>query len=231
MEELIIIQKSYDLICEIEKRIEYLKNYPKLIQIRQKAYKIDDIQSKWRKKLDISRSNLKILEDDLKSKDQILNDIVNELYSGKINNIKLLETLKNKEERINKEKEVIEKEVIDIMGKIDIYTREVNKYKYKLNLIEENIEKLQSQIEEKIRIYDKKILELNKNIKNMRKEIDVEILKKYDLIRKKHKNAIVKVVNQTCSGCNLGVYLNTIDILTRKGIVECENCGRFLYIE
>ncbi|SHK06924.1 zinc ribbon domain-containing protein [Tepidibacter formicigenes] len=231
MENLIQLQKNYDLIVELEKRINYLRNYPKLIQIKEKSRKIYNFQNKWRKKLDNSRTDLKKLEKDLQSKEETLNEIVNELYSGKINDIKILEVLKDREEKMNKEKESIENEVIEVMGKIDIYTRELNKYKHKLNLIEEKIEKLESQIEEKIRLYDKKLLEIQKNIKHIRNNIDTEILQKYDLVRKKHKNALVAVINQACSGCNLGVYLNTMDALALKGVVECENCGRLLYIE
>lgn len=231
MENLIKLQKSYEIGLDLKKRIDYLRSYPKSIELKEKADKIKKMENGAKGKLDYCRTELKLQEKELSYQEELLKEIVNELYSGKINDIKVLGNLKEKEEKINSKKEIIENEVIDIMGKIDIYTREMNRIKYKYSLLEEHLEKLEIQLEEKIVDYDKKLLKINKKIEFIRKIINIETLKKYDEIRKKYDNALVKVINESCSGCNLQIFLNTVDLISKKELAECEHCGRLVYIE
>lgn len=231
MENLIKLQRSYEISLDLKKRIDYLRIYPKRIELKEKANKIKRMESGIKEKLDYCRTELKIQEKELNYQEELIKEIVNELYSGKINDIKVLGNLKEKEEKINSKKEIIENEVIDIMGKIDIYTREINKIKHRYNLLEEHLEKLEIQLEEKIIDYDKKLLSINKKIEDIRKNMNMETLKRYDEIRKRYDNAVVKVVDETCSGCNLQIFLNTVNLISKKELAECEHCGRLVYIE
>lgn len=231
MENLITLQKSYEINEDIKKRIEYLKNYPKVVEIKENVKKIKSTEQIVKEKLDCYREELKDQEKELKYQEDMIKEIVKELYSGKINDLKILENLNKKEKKVSDEKQIIENKVIEIMGKIDIQMREMNKVKYKSNLLEEKLEKMEIQIEEKITDYEKKLVKINKKIEFTRKNTNMELLKKHDEIRKRYENALVKVIDEMCTGCNLQVFLNTMNLVMKKELVECEHCRRLLYIE
>ncbi len=231
MENLILLQKNYEKSAKLKKRILYLRKYPKVVEVQGKIDKIKKAEGVFKRKLDDCREKLRDLEHELQEKEEILKEIMEQLYGGKINDTKLLEKLKEKEDIIHNQKEIIENAVINIMGEIDIYSREANKYRYQYSLLEENLEKLQVQIEEKIREYDNRLANIHKKIDILRKEMNSEKLKIYDERRKKYENPLVRVENEICEGCNLKLFLNTMNMVLKKELVECEHCGRLLYIE
>lgn len=64
-------------------------------------------------------------------------------------------------------------------------------------------------------------------------EVDGELMKRY-LRAKQHNgaNPVVPVRDSKCSGCNMSLPTAALKrIRAEDGIVECENCGRILYVE
>ena len=57
-------------------------------------------------------------------------------------------------------------------------------------------------------------------------------MKRYKNIKGRRVNPVAKVVAAQCAGCNMEIAQYVLSrAKTTGGIVECENCGRILYIE
>jgi predicted nucleic acid-binding Zn-ribbon protein len=52
------------------------------------------------------------------------------------------------------------------------------------------------------------------------------------IFKKKGDSAVVPLVGETCGGCHMRVVIGTLQQLKQaEGLVQCESCGRILYIE
>ena len=87
--------------------------------------------------------------------------------------------------------------------------------------------------------YDEEAAKLAEQTKPLREkrdkigeDIEPELLKRYKNIKGRRVNPVAKVVAAQCAGCNMEIAQYVLSrAKTTGGIVECENCGRILYIE
>lgn len=64
------------------------------------------------------------------------------------------------------------------------------------------------------------------------KKIDSTILSKYKKMRADNKFPIlVPLNNQACGGCAMSLPNARFDLLKQKGVLECENCHRIIYLK
>jgi predicted nucleic acid-binding Zn-ribbon protein len=62
------------------------------------------------------------------------------------------------------------------------------------------------------------------------KNVDPQLLEAYRQVRRNHALAVVEVVGNKCSGCNMELPAVADRRLREQELVECDNCGRILYI-
>lgn len=61
--------------------------------------------------------------------------------------------------------------------------------------------------------------------------VDPEFLKRYRALKKNHAVPMAKLENNQCGGCNMSLpTVVTKKVLNQNVIVECDNCGRILYV-
>jgi predicted nucleic acid-binding Zn-ribbon protein len=62
-------------------------------------------------------------------------------------------------------------------------------------------------------------------------KIDDSLLEKYNSLKDSHNVAIIMCEDERCGGCNMRLAALVIQRLKEKQrIIECENCGRILYL-
>ena len=61
-------------------------------------------------------------------------------------------------------------------------------------------------------------------------DIPAEWLQKYIMMQSRVTNPVVAVVNGACGACNFQVPPQDIAILRKRGLAQCKECYRFLYI-
>ena len=72
---------------------------------------------------------------------------------------------------------------------------------------------------------------IEKQLAELSKKIDPKILETYKKMRDDNKFPIlVPLVNQSCGGCAMNVPNARYDILSKEGVLECENCHRIIYL-
>ncbi len=72
---------------------------------------------------------------------------------------------------------------------------------------------------------------LNAELKKLRAAVDPALIKKYDSVKSHHAVPMAKVENSQCGGCNMSLPTSVVKrVASSDSIVECENCGRILYV-
>jgi predicted nucleic acid-binding Zn-ribbon protein len=133
-----------------------------------------------------------------------------------------------------------EKDIINIEDKILELMEEIEALEEEKKKLEELLDKEVKVIEEKIAKKEKekeetqqKLEELIKQKEEFKKSIEPNLLKKYELIKKRVNDGIViaTVDDNICSGCFMIIppkLLNEL-IKNKDKLYQCPNCGRFLY--
>ena len=211
-------KKKRDLPSKVEiinKEIQELKND---LTNRHKGYK--ELQIKLnRKELDLADKSNKI------KKHQ------EDLYGGKITDIKELKQLQKVIATYEDEKDKIEDVLLDLMEEIEDLDKSVNKVEENLKQKEKHLRKSQQEM----KLVASEIEEMMNSLTIKREEIvskltDNHLFKKYELLKKeKSGKAIVEVNSSICLGCYLDLPSDIIYQL-KKGqtIITCPNCNRIL---
>lgn len=77
----------------------------------------------------------------------------------------------------------------------------------------------------------KELLICDKKLEVLADKVDPALLKRYQRVRQHHNMPMVTVRQGKCSGCNMGLPVLAIERLSAEdAILECENCGRLLYV-
>jgi predicted nucleic acid-binding Zn-ribbon protein len=88
-------------------------------------------------------------------------------------------------------------------------------------------------------VVEKEQAACNEDIQKIREEqkantkgISKELLKKYNNIRITHPDAIALVADDRCGGCNMTLAALVIQrVKDQTDAIECEHCGRILYVK
>lgn len=209
-----------------ESYINFLKELKKNFEEAKKQYKIRENELKEIKK-EYKNITLKVKEEDSK-----VAHMENVLYEETGNNIKLIYSL---QEDIKKEKDKITH--LDDLS-LNLLERDEKISSEKEELLK-NIKKIKTEFEEykessvgKINKAKKELIECEEKIKELRKSIPEDMLRKFDNIKTKKKVAVASLENQVCLGCRMKVSSITLDkVKNENNLVYCDNCGRILYYD
>lgn len=176
-------------------------------------------------------TKLKRKELDLSDKSNKIKRHQEDLYGGKITDIKELKQLQRVIANYKKEESNIEDELLDLMEEIEDLNKSVNKLEGDLKEREEYLLKSQQEMELMASKIEESMNFLNiKRGEILSKLTDNRLLKEYRLLRKeKHGKVIVKVNSATCPGCYLDLPSDIIYQLKKsQTIITCPNCNRIL---
>jgi len=199
----------------IKQEIVELQNY-----LESKKKIVKDLQIKLsRKELDLSEKSNKIMKHQ------------EDLYGGKITDIKELRQLQSIIETYKEEKRSIEDNLLDLMVEIEDSKKEVDALEEKLFKQKEYLNKCQQEIDLSIAQIKERInynCDLRKKI--LEKITDSHLLNEYELLKRvKEGSAIIEVNEPICPGCYLNLPSDTVYQLKKAEIViTCPNCNRIL---
>ena len=89
-------------------------------------------------------------------------------------------------------------------------------------------------LEDRISHVNQELVELTNEIESSRTQVENEMLKTYDRVKKVVARApfLAPLKDQKCSGCNLRVSNDVISTaLVEQKLTQCDQCGRIVYIE
>ena len=97
-----------------------------------------------------------------------------------------------------------------------------------------DLERQKQGFEDRIAQVKTELQDLHKEIETARSEVEAEMLKTYDRVKKVVARApyLAPLKDQKCSGCNLRVSNDVISTaLVEQKLTQCDQCGRIVYVE
>ena len=127
-----------------------------------------------------------------------------------------------------------EDEQIEVLVNIDDAKSTAEIAQDKIALKVKDLERQKQGLEERVAQVKIELLDLQKEIETARNQVDAEMLKTYERVKKVVARApyLAPLKDQKCSGCNLRVSNDVISTaLVEQKLTQCDQCGRIVYIE
>lgn len=231
VEKLWLLQQHYSQLEEIEKILKAPSTLEKIkklnLILRNTEKKLDDLRSK-------INSNQKILRrKDLALKDleYRLKEIEKKLYEENITDIDQLSILDKERKKIKRDIENMEINLLETIELIENLKKEYENLQEEFKEYRIGYTKLVKEHKSLMNQYEKKAQGEKREIEKISSNIDDELLEKFNNLIKTRKMAVVEVLENRCSGCNMVLPSIILDKLKRNNqIVICENCQRILYL-
>lgn len=220
-------------VANVEKKLRGSVTRKKLMQARD--YIVDS--QNLMKKMEADAGELRINYDSIKQKNDLLTAELGSLI-GYISESDGNTTMQ--------ELERMRKEVAEIQSNLNRQERELQQIIERLDKIESNVNKIAANVPkakkdytELKEVYDKEAAAISAETAPFRQKMQAlealitpKMLLRYNNIKKTRANPLAPVRNSRCSGCNMELPSVTLKQVVENGtLLECENCGRLLFIE
>jgi predicted nucleic acid-binding Zn-ribbon protein len=172
----------------------------------------------------LEKEIMEIGEKIAKSKVRQLSVKKNEEYQALENEISTLTLLQSQKED----------EQIEVLVNIDDAKATAEIAQDKIALKVKDLERQKQGLEDRVAQVKIELLDLQKEIETARNQVDAEMLKTYERVKKVVARApyLAPLKDQKCSGCNLRVSNDVISTaLVEQKLTQCDQCGRIVYIE
>ena len=225
--------ESHNLILEQSRsKLEALKDNSIITGLETRLKNIENRYDIQRMRLENITEGIRKSENILKNHEFLHKEKKKMLYEGNIVDINQLEQLAREEEEIEKDIDDLESEIINNLQEIDLIEVELDKMETEIFLIREYREKQVEELLRQIGEVEEIILEEMDHISLLSSKIDKKTLNIYEKIRKAKVNAVVAVKDEICTGCNVRIPSYQKQPLNEGiEIVICESCGRIMYKE
>jgi len=234
-----LIEEQYDILLELQKiDIDIDEEEKKKRSLPSKiegiTKEIQGLKNSLKNKNENYKNlqiKLKRIELDLTEKSNKIKKHQEDLYGGKISDIKELKQIQKVIANYQEEKDSIEEDVLDLMEDMEDLDKSISHLDEDLKVKEEEFKKRKEEMD-LVRLVIKKNMD-SLNIKRgeiLSKITDSRLLKEYELLRKeKGGRAIMEVDGSICPGCYLDLPSDVIYQLKKnRKIIICPNCSRIL---
>ena len=192
------------------------------------------------KKLNLADAEKKLLdlqklrkerELELGSKEEATKKLQGQLYQLKTN--KEYQAMLQQIDDAKADASVIEDKILEALEAIDKAKTDIEKEKVHLQEEEKKFNAQKKTVEDRTKEIDARLAELESKRKQLLPAIEKKILAQYErILTNRDALAIVRVINNTCQGCNMFVPPQVINLIRMyERIITCEVCNRMLYIE
>ncbi|MEX1377616.1 MAG: C4-type zinc ribbon domain-containing protein [Eubacteriales bacterium] len=225
-------QKLDIKIGKIENEVKESPLYKKVMKVRKYLLDSQKLMKKHEEDIDEINEGLKSLLSQYNECNETIEEISKALESVSVeSSIKEAQMLLRNANQEKAKLVKIEKEIIKDQARI-------TKIEESLQKIVHNVPTYKAEFDQLKEKYDAELLEVNKTaaplkeeLKELSKNIEKDLLKKYKTAKKSHPIAVVKLDGKRCMGCNMELSSKMAkEVSTSDTLMECENCGRLLYV-
>ncbi len=229
-EQLLNLIKLQEVDLQISKITRELETEPEAIQeLRaelQKAQQgLETAQSELSVREKIKKEaefELQSCEDRIKKSKQKMAEVkTNKEYQAILTEIDSLEAMKSE----------WEEKIIVAMDEIEKAKQVVAEKEKVVKELEKRLKEARQRLEQSFSHFKKELVELRHKREEMAKDVDKELLKRYDFIRlRRNGRAIVAVDAEVCEGCNMRIPPQKYnELLKSDKLMTCPTCQRIIY--
>ena len=203
---------------ELYKSIKYLKDQQEsLIKLNENVDKKNHIYNR-------IYNDFQKISKNLKEEGKILN-------SGNIKTFKQLDQIEKKLWDIQKKLEQKKEELTDLLKEMDSLNKNLQEVTQRLRRGKKEYDKYKKEYDLVMKDVDSEYDEIKAQRDSIEEKLDDSLLKKYNAIKGNHRLVIAEIQQDRCGGCNMVLASLVVqNVRDKAGIIECENCGRILYL-
>jgi predicted nucleic acid-binding Zn-ribbon protein len=228
LEQLLILQDRQQKIRQIEHEIKSLPLQRKHLdsQLADSAASLDAIKHK-AQQVEIDRKRLEL---DVGTRTESINRLKTQQYQTRKNDE--FQAMGNEIKRYEDEIRKLEDQELELMDQADKLKVEVTAEEKKAGATKDSISRQVNDLGEKSKALESRLQELEKERKELADKMDEDVLGRFErLFASKGDSAIVAIEHGVCTGCHMKLTIATVKgAESGKEIVNCEQCGRILYI-
>lgn len=228
LEQLLILQDRQQKIRQIESEIKSLPLQRKHLdsQLVDSAASLEGIKHE-AQQIEIDRKRLEL---DVGTRTESINRLKTQQYQTRKNDE--FQAMGNEIRRYEDEIRKLEDQELELMDQADKLKVEVTAEEKKAGATKDSITRQMNDLGEKSKALESRLQELEKERKELADKMDEDVLDQFErLFVSKGDSAIVAIEHGVCTGCHMKLTIATVKgAESGKEIVNCEQCGRILYI-
>jgi len=177
-----------------------------------------------------SRVHIKELELEIADKKNHIDKYREQLF--KVKNNKEYTALLHEVSKLEGDIRILEDRMLEYMEEAEVEDQTLDGVRSELEAAREKYQELEVKSGELMQRLGNEISEKEKEKVKEVSQLDPELYEEYERIfSRKPDLAVVKVINDTCGGCNMELRAQVVNDIHRGEVVSrCESCGRFIYI-
>lgn len=232
-----ILKTQLSLLIEIQKidsdiRDLFLKKKElpeKILKIDQEFQRLSDATQQEKNVLENINKTHRDKETEFKQGNEKLKRTKDRLLEVKTN--KEYQAMLKEIEAIEQKNSQIEDEIITLLDKIEALKNHLEKVDEEFEIYRQQHESEKRKAQDQLELIDKKFLLFQEKLNNVMKEIDPELLRKYEMIKGRSNGlAVVSVRKGICDGCHMNIQPQLYNDLQKfDQILACPNCQRIIY--
>jgi uncharacterized protein len=157
-------------------------------------------------------------------------ELSDNLYGGKITNVKELEQMQRKLDLLAAEKQKTEDSILVLMETVEDQEAALNEIDAEHTKNEQDLKEKEERLALDLKQFNEELSRMEDERKYLVEGIEKKYLTKYEILAKKHHGRpLASVVDDICGGCRVFISSAQRGHLYNPGtMVYCENCGRLL---
>ena len=224
-------QKADLALFRFERGLKKSETRNKLLQVRNRIMEQQNSIKRLEQQLKKSQSECRRIAEGLQAAKQKAEQVNAQLSSGAYTEVKQVrQAIRQMDEAakaLNADKKLLQ-EMVQIAGSTE---KAVKQARAKMLEGKAEFDKLKAVHDAELEKATPELERLNEAVKAMEPGLDQALLAKYKQIKKNRVNPVALVENDQCQGCKMSLPSLTLSKLKeQKELVECENCGRILYV-
>lgn len=217
-------------ISSVKKKIEDAPLQSGVDQVTERLKELNNQLSEDELRLKEDRKTLRSLEMNTQKIVDDRKELSENMYGGKVSNIKELEQMQRKMDLLAAEKKKLEDNILNLMESIEEQESSLEQISAELNHSRQDLEGKEKQLTDELLQLERELARLEEERINIAGKIEAKYMNKYVMLAEKNQGqALARVVEDLCSGCR--VYISSGlrgKLYNPAAMVYCENCGRLL---
>jgi len=124
-----------------------------------------------------------------------------------------------------------EEELNDLLKDVQSLSDKLNEIRVQIIRAKKEYSSIKAQYDQEVKKIRKEYMALKAKRDELKDKIDVSLLERYNNLKNSRNTAVVTIENNCCGGCNMALAALVLEKLKQENsIIECENCGRILYV-
>ena len=153
-----------------------------------------------------------------------------QLYSGKVTNPKELSNLQHEINTLKSRNDELETKALEIIELMEAAEKDVAAVSGEYKIIEEEWHRQQQQLAGEIEQLNSSLAGLKPEREQVAGQIEAPVIALYTKIRQQKKTAVSRVEQGICRSCRISLSGSALQRARNGQPVQCDNCGRILYI-